>query len=72
MTQVARFSTGGYVLHKLMGNVSAWLDDSGALLNAEAKDRLGRFRPVKRGGPQWERVESGGRVYAEPKGAPHG
>lgn len=49
--QVIRFETGGYCVHKASvagsGRVfSAWFDGTGRLKDAEARDKIGRIRPV--------------------------
>lgn len=45
MIQHSKFSTGGFVLHKMMVNGkkhSAWFDAAGKLLSAERYSRCGR------------------------------
>jgi hypothetical protein len=64
--QVARFSNGGFVLHKALGGrTSAWFDVSGNLLDAEFRDIQGRTRPVARNSSRWTSLASLGRVYKE-------
>lgn len=42
--QVARFSDGGFVLHKAIdGRTSAWFDKQGRLLDVERRDTRGRY-----------------------------
>ena len=66
MIQVKRFSTGGYVVHKITGNykgrVSAWFDKDGNLLEAE-QIIARRVRPVRRGGPMWMYTKNVGRLF---------
>lgn len=55
--QVCRFTNGGAAIHAI--NVegrmhSAWIDAAGTLLDAEMRDRAGRSRPIKPGGPRWQ------------------
>lgn len=66
-TQLCRFSDGGYVLHKLGGNTSAWFDSAGRLLDAERRDKLGRMRGVRFASLAWDEIARAGRIYA-PKG----
>jgi len=67
MMQIARFSNGGYVVHKIDcpssdSRCSAWFDADGNILDAERIDTRGRSMPVKRGGPLWDTCRMYGRV----------
>lgn len=65
--QHMRFFNGGFVLHKITGNwkgnVSAWFDRDGKLLDAEQiLIPFSSSRPIKRDGPMWcELVRLGAR-----------
>lgn len=66
--QIARFTNGGYVIHKITGpfkgTVSAWFDREGKLLDAEQIPQpFGNSRPVKRGGPIWYLASAIGNRY---------
>ena len=66
--QISRFKNGGFVIHKLtgcwVGNVSAWFDADGRLVDAEQVTRpFGPSRPVKQGGPIWKTLSSFGIHY---------
>lgn len=50
--QIARFSDGGFVLHRIQNathtaRLSAWFDSEGALIDAEYIFTSGRTRAVK-------------------------
>ena len=60
--QFHRFSTGGYVVHRITGpfkgRVSAWFDKKGVMLDAEQiLPGAADGRPVKRDGPMWRRAQ---------------
>ena len=64
----SRYSTGGYALHRVTGKwkgyCSAWFSKEGALLDAEQRTRFSdKTRPVKTGGPIWERLKVIGKLY---------
>jgi hypothetical protein len=66
--QVARFTNGGYVVHKITGNfvgrMSAWFDKDGKILDAEQiLAPFGSSRPVKRDGPMWKLAQEVGDRY---------
>ena len=66
--QKAQFSTGGFALHKISppsgrGNISAWYDERGALLDAEHIDARGFSRPIPYGKALWNRLCGLGPVY---------
>lgn len=66
--QLHRFTSGGYCLHKITGswrgNVSAWFDRDGKLLDAEQiLTPFGSSRPVKRDGPMWREIQRVGKRY---------
>ena len=62
--QYARYSTGGYVLHKLRGywsgRVSAWFDAKGNLTAAEHILASGAGRDVPRRSPMWAAIQQYG------------
>ena len=50
MAQFARFSNGGFVLHKCLSkNLSAWYDKDGVLKDHVLIDSLGRSRKASNG-----------------------
>ena len=50
MAQFARFSNGGFVLHKCLGKrLSAWYDKNGVMQDHELIDSLGRSRKASKG-----------------------
>lgn len=60
-THKVQFSTGGFVLHKINppsgnGNISAWYDAQGGLIDAEYIDRRGRARPIQYGKTLWNNL----------------
>jgi hypothetical protein len=64
--QFASFSSGGFVLHKvIIGRLrySAWFDSSGKLLDAEGFDSRNRTHGVKRDGPVWQQLQLIGEGY---------
>jgi hypothetical protein len=64
--QYARFSNGGYVLHRLkgrwVGRVSAWFDSSGKLQDVEhfTREAMSSGRSIKWKGPMWVAIQSYG------------
>jgi len=67
--RVSRFETGGFVIHAITGSftgrVSAWFDALGNPIDAE--QLIGnRSRPVRVGGPIWNRLRTLGAVWAMP------
>lgn len=71
MMQLMRFSNGGFVIHKIVGQfkgrASAWFDAAGKLLDCEQYPQgpCGPTRAIKRDGPIWRELESVGRVNAK-------
>lgn len=68
--QIARFSTGGFALHRVTssqfaGRCSAWFDPKGELIDAEQFDSRNRGRPVKRDGPVWRHLQTVGQRYVQ-------
>lgn len=68
--QKAKFSTGGYVLHKMgtksgKGKASAWFDANGVMISAERFDSRGRSRAVVVKSPLWEHLQDVGRYYKD-------
>jgi hypothetical protein len=71
--QVSRFSTGGFVLHKITGDFSgkcsAWFDEKGEILAAEQiipyAGRSEISRSVKKNGPIWETCKMIGKRYVK-------
>ena len=62
MSQVTRFSCGGFVVHKALGKrLSAWYDADGNLLDSELTDSLGRQRRPSK--DDLETLKRLGRVY---------
>jgi hypothetical protein len=76
--QINSFVNGGYVIYKITGQfkgqMSAWFDRDGNLLDAEqtpepfgntrpAPEPFGNTRPVKRDGPMWQHAQTIGRRY---------
>ena len=62
MSQVQRFSCGGFVVHKALGKkLSAWYDADCNLLDSELTDSLGRQR--RPGKSDLEALKRLGRIY---------
>lgn len=60
------FPDGGFVLHKIGGNTSAWYDRDGNLLDAEYRDARGNTRSVKRSdssGSKWSYLKVVGKAW---------
>lgn len=60
------FPDGGFVLHKISGNTSAWYDREGNLLDAEFRDARGNTRKVKRSdssGSKWNYLKVVGKAW---------
>lgn len=61
------FPSGGFVIHRITGNfrgvVSAWFGADGVPIDAQQRTPDGRYRPVKKGGPIWNRLAIIGRRY---------
>lgn len=67
--QKQTFPDGGFVLHKIGGNTSAWYDSKGNLLDAEYRDARGNQRQVKRStatGSKWNYLSVLGKAWATP------
>jgi hypothetical protein len=66
------FPAGGFVCHRITGAfrgvVSAWFDADGNPLDAEQRTPDGRYRPVKKGGPIWQRLAVIGRRHKHSPG----
>lgn len=62
MSQIARFSTGGCVIHKIKIGIapvkySAWFDADGKMLDAEiVRDGHKTTLTVKKDGPVWNKL----------------
>lgn len=68
--QIARFSDGGFVLHKLKihcssMHFSAWFDKAGKIIDVEGFDRMGRSSPIKKDGPCWKEIAMKGKYYQQ-------
>lgn len=61
MVQISRFNDGSFVVHKILGCISAWYDSQGNLKDAEKFDSLGRSRKPAKG--DYPIIESVGKVY---------
>lgn len=73
--QISRFSTGGYVIHKILlqrgkGRFSAWYDKTGKLLDAEQIFDSGQTRQVVENGPTWQRLAEVGGRFTKPNPEP--
>ena len=63
MAQFARFSDGGFVLHKCPGkNLSVWYDENGVMKDHELIDSAGLSRKASKG--DIETLQLLGGVYA--------
>lgn len=67
--QVARFTDGGFVVHKLYldgmaSKFSAWVGKYGNLQDAERIDARGRAYPVSRDSMAWARLDGRCQVIA--------
>lgn len=64
MMQVQRFESGGFVLHKCLGQrVSAWYDDHGNLLDCESINKRDQSRQPSRRAV--DLLKTLGRVFAQ-------
>lgn len=60
------FPDGGFVLHKIGGNTSAWYDAAGNLLDAEYRDARGvtrRVKPSTASGSKWSYLKVVGKAW---------
>ena len=69
MMQVARFTNGGFVVHKLYldgmaSKFSAWVGKYGNLQDAERIDARGRAYPVTRNSKAWARLDGRCQIIA--------
>ena len=56
-----------FVIHGITGNfkgrVSAWFEENGTVTDAEQFNSKNIARPVKRGGPIWQKLERIGQAW---------